>query len=283
MDINSLTPQYFEWVVKHMADMAIRLAHEPRPQGREMRWQTLFGGESRHRPRPAIRPAPADQDVNGSVTDAIAAYHDLLTDEVAAESQAPARRRSSGARACSSATGRSAPCCGRGSCRPRSTARCRPASPASCRAFGRAHEAALADAELRRQFGSGGLGGAAHRLRPRLRRAQPDLAARRVLPRRRGARASPSTTPRRRRAPATTTRSRRVLRAAGDAPVSPALRRAAAARAARRAPRPARRVRAVVRPRASRPSSRSSTGATCRPTASSCCSRTTSASRVCAA
>ena len=26
MDINSLTPHYFEWVVKHMADMAIRLA-----------------------------------------------------------------------------------------------------------------------------------------------------------------------------------------------------------------------------------------------------------------
>ena len=30
MDINSLTPEYFEWVVKHMADMAIRLAKEPR-------------------------------------------------------------------------------------------------------------------------------------------------------------------------------------------------------------------------------------------------------------
>ena len=44
MDINSLTPHYFEWVVKHMADMAIRLAKEPKPQAREMRWQTLFGG-----------------------------------------------------------------------------------------------------------------------------------------------------------------------------------------------------------------------------------------------
>jgi hypothetical protein len=38
MDINSLTPHYFEWVVKHMADMAIRLAKEPRPQARELRW-----------------------------------------------------------------------------------------------------------------------------------------------------------------------------------------------------------------------------------------------------
>jgi hypothetical protein len=44
MDINSLTPHYFEWVVKAMADMAIRLAKEPKPQAREMRWHTLFGG-----------------------------------------------------------------------------------------------------------------------------------------------------------------------------------------------------------------------------------------------
>jgi hypothetical protein len=42
MDINSLTPAYFEWTVKHMADMAIRLAKEPRPQRREMRWSGLF-------------------------------------------------------------------------------------------------------------------------------------------------------------------------------------------------------------------------------------------------
>jgi hypothetical protein len=44
MDINSLTPHYFEWVVRTMADMAIRLAQQPRPQAKEMRWQTLFGG-----------------------------------------------------------------------------------------------------------------------------------------------------------------------------------------------------------------------------------------------
>jgi hypothetical protein len=30
MDINSLTPHYFDWVVKHMASMAIRLAKQPR-------------------------------------------------------------------------------------------------------------------------------------------------------------------------------------------------------------------------------------------------------------
>jgi pyruvate carboxylase len=34
MDINSLTPAYFEWVVEHMADMAIRLATLPRDADR---------------------------------------------------------------------------------------------------------------------------------------------------------------------------------------------------------------------------------------------------------
>src|SRR5262249_39116164 len=42
MDVNSLTPVYFEWVVKHMADMAIRLAKQPRPQVKEMRWASWF-------------------------------------------------------------------------------------------------------------------------------------------------------------------------------------------------------------------------------------------------
>lgn len=42
MDIYSLTPHYFEWVVKHMADMAIRLAKQPRPQVKELRWDTFM-------------------------------------------------------------------------------------------------------------------------------------------------------------------------------------------------------------------------------------------------
>jgi hypothetical protein len=42
MDINSLTPHYFEWAVKHMADMAIRLAKNPRPQRQEIRWGAFF-------------------------------------------------------------------------------------------------------------------------------------------------------------------------------------------------------------------------------------------------
>ena len=32
MDINSLTPEYFDWVVKQMADLAIDRALNPRPQ-----------------------------------------------------------------------------------------------------------------------------------------------------------------------------------------------------------------------------------------------------------
>jgi hypothetical protein len=43
MDVYSLTPHYFEWVVEHMADMAIRLAKEPRPQRDEVGWTDLFG------------------------------------------------------------------------------------------------------------------------------------------------------------------------------------------------------------------------------------------------
>lgn len=44
MDIYSLTPFYFEWVVKHMADLAIRLAKNPRPQSTNLRWDTFFTG-----------------------------------------------------------------------------------------------------------------------------------------------------------------------------------------------------------------------------------------------
>jgi glutathione synthase/RimK-type ligase-like ATP-grasp enzyme len=42
MDVNSLTPVYFEWCIKHLADTAIGLAKNPRPQLREMRWATWF-------------------------------------------------------------------------------------------------------------------------------------------------------------------------------------------------------------------------------------------------
>jgi hypothetical protein len=43
MDVNSLTPHYFDWVVNAMADMVVRLAREPRPQLSELHWSGLFG------------------------------------------------------------------------------------------------------------------------------------------------------------------------------------------------------------------------------------------------
>ncbi|HEV2582593.1 MAG TPA: hypothetical protein VGT44_17175 [Ktedonobacteraceae bacterium] len=42
MDINSLTSHYFEWVVKHMADLVIRMAKNPRSQSRPLRWDTML-------------------------------------------------------------------------------------------------------------------------------------------------------------------------------------------------------------------------------------------------
>jgi hypothetical protein len=43
-DINSLTPTYFEWAVQHMADLAIRLAREPRPAVGPKRWNRFLAG-----------------------------------------------------------------------------------------------------------------------------------------------------------------------------------------------------------------------------------------------
>jgi len=42
MDVNSLTPKYFEWCVTHMADLVVKLARNPKPQVKELRWSTLF-------------------------------------------------------------------------------------------------------------------------------------------------------------------------------------------------------------------------------------------------
>ena len=42
MDVNSLTPHYFEWVVTHMADLVIRLAKNPRKQAVELKWSAMF-------------------------------------------------------------------------------------------------------------------------------------------------------------------------------------------------------------------------------------------------
>jgi hypothetical protein len=42
MDIYSLTPTYFEWTVRAMADMATRLAKKPRRQSRALKWDAAF-------------------------------------------------------------------------------------------------------------------------------------------------------------------------------------------------------------------------------------------------
>jgi hypothetical protein len=47
MDVNSLVQPYFDWVVTHMADMAIRLATQPRPQSAPLRWDALFTASRR--------------------------------------------------------------------------------------------------------------------------------------------------------------------------------------------------------------------------------------------
>lgn len=42
MDVYSLTPHYFEWVVNAMADMAIHLANNPRSQAAPLGWADVF-------------------------------------------------------------------------------------------------------------------------------------------------------------------------------------------------------------------------------------------------
>jgi hypothetical protein len=45
MDVNSLTPEYFEWTVKRMADMAIKLATVPR--ARPTGWVGFLASQGR--------------------------------------------------------------------------------------------------------------------------------------------------------------------------------------------------------------------------------------------
>ncbi|HUR54661.1 MAG TPA: hypothetical protein VMZ71_11050 [Gemmataceae bacterium] len=42
MDINSLTPKYFDWCVREMADLVIDRCQNPQPQVAELRWSKLF-------------------------------------------------------------------------------------------------------------------------------------------------------------------------------------------------------------------------------------------------
>ncbi len=46
MDVNSLTPFYFDWVIEHMADMAIDLAKNPRKKSSKPNWAELFASQA---------------------------------------------------------------------------------------------------------------------------------------------------------------------------------------------------------------------------------------------
>jgi hypothetical protein len=46
MDINSTGHDYHRWCVEHMADLCIRMAREPRPQGKEQSWANLFASQT---------------------------------------------------------------------------------------------------------------------------------------------------------------------------------------------------------------------------------------------
>ncbi len=76
-DVNSLTPHYFDWVVKTMADFTIGLARGERQQARDFSWSALLNG-NRHAATP----------VESVLTAAPAAPS-------AAEESAPAKKRSS--------------------------------------------------------------------------------------------------------------------------------------------------------------------------------------------
>jgi hypothetical protein len=54
-DLYSLTPTYFEWVVQKMADLAIRLAREPRAAPGPMAWTRFLQGRL-PREAPTVRP-----------------------------------------------------------------------------------------------------------------------------------------------------------------------------------------------------------------------------------
>ena len=104
MDINSLTPTYFDWAVKHMADMAIRLAKKPRRSRRA----TLQAGTQ-------VVSDGADRRVDDAADADRRLPRPARPTELAADSQAQLDDQLQRAAGWSSATGRSAPCCGRGS------------------------------------------------------------------------------------------------------------------------------------------------------------------------
>ena len=239
MDINSLTPHYFEWAVHAHGRLG-----DPAGEAAAAQARTSSAASS------CSAGAKGDLgDIGGIARRRSTRYHELLTGELAAESQALARRADSSAR----------PVLRRAAAVHGAAAAVALAAAVSlsrrsrgawcCARFATAQRAALADDERARAVPAHGLGGAARDASIR------DFATR---ARRRGSMrsssmtatagcASPSTTPRRRRARAYNDVltevffglpvMREFLRTAASA---------AAAGATRRAARAARRVRGVV-------------------------------------
>jgi len=49
MDVNSLTPRYFDWAVKHLASLAIHLAKTPPSQRQPTQWPTVIRGNEQQK------------------------------------------------------------------------------------------------------------------------------------------------------------------------------------------------------------------------------------------
>jgi hypothetical protein len=55
-DVYSLTQEYFDWVVRTMADFTIRLAKQPRPAPGPQSWTRFLQGRERRESAPPVRP-----------------------------------------------------------------------------------------------------------------------------------------------------------------------------------------------------------------------------------
>src|SRR6185436_20179098 len=70
LDINSLTPHYFNWAVEHMADMAIRLAQNPQEQKPAFFGDGGGGADGGTRSRTRKQPSDSDADAMRATSNA---------------------------------------------------------------------------------------------------------------------------------------------------------------------------------------------------------------------
>ena len=76
MDLYSLTPHYFDWAVKHMADMAIRFAREPRRPVDLARGEFLLGRRDAGAPRADVE-RPRAIAIEGTLAEPVGADIDI--------------------------------------------------------------------------------------------------------------------------------------------------------------------------------------------------------------